>query len=80
MKQIVRTYASRRECFVQEAVYDVFPAECFVKTNLLDGRTQILLLEKEPSLLSDDSTNIFKRSNLDCYAGRTNASLCNGNR
>ena len=50
----------------------------FVNTNLQEERVQVLLPEKEPSWLPDDSPNIFKRSNIDRYMERPSATFCNG--
>ena len=44
-----------------------FPAVCFVNTNLPEERVKVLLSEKELSELPDDSSNIFKKSNIDRY-------------
>ena len=76
-----------RECSVQEAVYHIlpelklstiFPTVYFVNTNLPEERVQVLLPEKELSRLPDDSTNVFKRSNIDRYMERPSATFCNG--
>ena len=39
----------------------------FVNTNLPEERVQVLLSEKELSELPDDSSNIFRKSNIDRY-------------
>ena len=87
MKTIAKAYLSNRECSVQEAVYHIlselklrriFPAVCFVNTNLPEERVQILLSEKERSKLPGDSPNIFKKLNIDRYKERPNATFCNG--
>ena len=76
MKTIAKAYLSSRECSVQEAVYHIlpelklrriFPAVCFVITNLPEERIKVLVSEKELSELPDDSSNIFKKSNIDRY-------------
>ena len=76
MKTIAKAYRSSRECSVQEAVYHIlpelklrriFPAVCFVITNLPEERIKVLVSEKELSELPDDSSNIFKKSNIDRY-------------
>ena len=54
----------------------IFPAVCFVNTNLPEERVKILLSEKELSKLPDDSSNIFKKSNINCYIERSNATFC----
>ena len=81
-KTTSQVYLTKRECSVQEIVYHilpelklrrVFPAVHFVNTNVPEERTQVLLSEKELNELPDDSTNIFKRSNIDRYIDRLNA-------
>ena len=87
MKTIMKAYTSKRECSVQEAVYHilpelhlrrVFPGVTFVNTNLPEERSKILLSEEEIGNLPDDSTAIFKRSNLDRYIDRPNQVYCGG--
>ena len=87
MKTIAKAYMSSRECSVQEAVYHIlpelklrriFPAVSFVNTNLPEERVKVLLSEKELSKLPDDSSNIFKKSNIDRYIERPNATFCHG--
>ena len=74
MKTIVRAYTSKRECFVQEAVYHifpelhlrrVFPEVYFVNTNMPEDRSRILLSEEEIEKLPDK--DIFKRNNINWY-------------
>ena len=50
----------------------MFPAVHFVNTNVPEERIQTLLPEKELNELPDDSTNIFKKSNIDRYMDRLN--------
>ena len=87
MKTVAKAYLSNREYSVQEAVYPilpelklrrVFPAVYFFNTNLPEGKVQVLLPEKELSKLPDNSSNIFKRSNIDRYVERPSATFCNG--
>ena len=72
---------------MQEAVYHIlpelrlrriFPAVCFVNTNPLEERVQLLLSEKERRGLPDDSPNIFKKLNIDRYLERPSPTSCNG--
>ena len=49
----------------------------FFNTNPRDGGVQVLLPQKELSKLLDDSPNIFKKSYIDCYMERKNATFCN---
>ena len=74
MKKIAKPYLSNQECSMQEAVYlilpeklsRIFPAAYFLKKNPLEERAQVLLSEKELSEQPDNSSNIFKKSNIDC--------------
>ena len=56
----------------------IFPAVYFINTNPPAERVQVLLSEKEPSEVPDNSPNIFKKSNIDRYLERPNATFCNG--
>ena len=51
---------------------------CFVNTNLPEEKVKVLLSEKELSELPDDSSNIFKKSNIDRYIEWPNATFCHG--
>ena len=73
MKNILKAYTSNRECSVQEAVYNilpelhlrrVFPGVQFVNTNLPEESSKILQTEEQLSSLPEDSTDIFKRNNI----------------
>ena len=64
MKTIAKAYLGSREYSIQEVVYHIlpelkprriFPAVCFVNTNLPEERVKVLLSEKELSKLLDDS-------------------------
>ena len=87
MKAFAKAFLNNRECFVQEAVYHILPelklsknlpAFYFANTNLPEERVHVLLPEKELNELRDDSSNIFKRSNIDRYMEAPSATLCNG--
>ena len=87
MKTIAKAYLSNRECSIQEAVYHIllelklrriFPAVYFLSTNRPEGRVRVSLSKKELSELLDDSSNIFKKSNIDPYVERPNATFCSG--
>ena len=87
MKAIAKAFLSSRVCFVQEAVYHILPelklsrnfaAFYLANTNLPEERVQVLLPEKELNELLDDSSNIFRRSNIDRYMETPSATLCNG--
>ena len=80
IKTIAKFYLNSQECSIQEAVYHIlpelkvrriFPSACFGNTHLSE-ETQ------EFSKLPDDSTNIFKKSNIYRYLKRTSATFCNG--
>ena len=87
MITIAKAYLSNRKCSVQEAVYHIlpelnlrriFPAVYFVNTNLPEERVRVLLSKEQFSKLSDGNSNIFKKSNIDRYVERPNATFCNG--
>ena len=87
MRAIVRAYANKRECSVQEAVFHIlpelhlrkiFPGVCFANTSIPEERTRILKTENELMTLPPDSTDVFKRNNIDRYISRPNKSFCNG--
>ena len=86
MKAIARTYATKRECSVQEAVYlvmpelwlrKIFPKVIFLNRNLPD-KQQIFKKRNKLDLLPDDSTDLFQRNMLDRYLGRPSKSFQNG--
>ena len=73
MKNILKAYTSNRECSVQEAVYNILPelhlrrvvpGVQFVNTNLPEESSKILQTEEQLSSLPKDSTDIFKRNNI----------------
>ena len=79
MKTISRAYLSNQDCSVQEAVYNIlselnlrrlFQTVHFISKNLSEERVQILLYKKEFSKLTDNSPNIFQKSNIACYMER----------
>ena len=87
MKTTAKAYLNSRECSVQEAVYHIlpelklrriFPAVGFVNTNIPEERVKVLLSEKELSKIPNDSSNIFKKSNIDRCIERPNATFCYG--
>ena len=84
MKKIVKAYLNNRECSAQETVYHILPelklrriflAVYFVNTNPPEERVLVLLSEKELSELPNKSSNIFKKSNIDCYMERPNSTF-----
>ena len=83
MKKIAKAYLSSRECSVFHILPElkltrIFRAVYLVNTNLRKERVQVLLSENEFSELPDDSPNIFKKSNIDCFTERPSATFCNG--
>ena len=50
----------------------------FVNTSLPEERVQVLLSEKEVRKVPDDSTNIFKKSNIDYCTEIPCIAFCNG--
>ena len=86
MKTFAKAYISNRECSVQEVVYHILPElklrrifpAVFANTNPPEERVKVLFSEKELSELRDNSPNIFKKSNIDRYMERPNATFCNG--
>ena len=87
MKTTAKAYLNSRECSVQEAVYHIlpelklrriFPAVGFVNTNIPEERVKVLLSKKELSKIPNGSSNIFKKSNIDRFIERPNATFCYG--
>ena len=71
MKSVAHAYASRRECSLQEAVYQimpeiwlrrVFPGVLYVNSNIPEKRIRMMLSKKEIAELPEDSTDIYKRN------------------
>ena len=56
----------------------VFPGVQFVNTNLPEERSKVLLTEEQLSSLPEDSTDIFRRNNIDRYVARPSVSFCDG--
>ena len=50
----------------------------FVNTNLPEERSKVLLTEEQLSSLPEDSTDIFRRNNIDRYVARPSVSFCDG--
>ena len=87
MKAIAHAYTSKRECSVQECVYQImsgqwlrktYPAVIFANSNLPENRFRMCLSEKELFDLPADSTNIFKRNMIDRYCDRPNSHFASG--
>ena len=76
MKAIARTYPTKRECSVQEAVYLVmpelwlrktFPEVLFLNSIIPVKRYKIFQNKEEIDELPEDSNDIFQRNMLDRY-------------
>ena len=76
MKAIAHPYSSKRECSLQEAVYQiipelwlrkVFPAVVNVNSNVTEKRVKMILSKREFSLFPEDSTDIYKRNMVSRY-------------
>ena len=87
MKKVALAFLSHRQCSVQEAVYQLlpelwlrktFPAVTFANTNLPDKRHRVCKSEKELRELPDDSTDVFKKNNLDRYLDRPGTTFKGG--
>ena len=87
MQKLAIAFLSHRQCSMQEAVYQLmperwlrktFPAVTFANTNLPDKRYRMCKNKKELSELPEDSTDVFKKNNLDRYLDRPNRTFKGG--
>ena len=87
MFNIAKAYSSKRECSIQESVYQLmpelwlrktFPKVIFANSNLPEKRFRICKTEEELSELPHDCIYIFKNNMLDRYIDRPNTSFKNG--
>ena len=87
MQKLAIAFLSHRQCSMQEAVYQLmpelwlrktFPVVTFANTNLPDIRYRMCKNKKELSELPEDSTDVFKKNNLDRYLERPNATFKGG--
>ena len=87
MKSLAQTYVNKRECSIQECVYQVlsgqwlrktFPGVIFANSNIPEKRYRICCEEKDISQLPEDSRDIFKKNMIDRYIDRPNLSFCGG--
>ena len=76
MKRIAKAYLSNREYSVQEGLYHIFQnwiwgelfKLCILLTQIFEKKEFWLLLsEGELNKRTDDSSNIFKKANIDRY-------------
>ena len=79
MKKLAIAFLTNRQCSLQEAVYQLmpelwlrktFPVVTFANSNLPEKRYKICKSKDELSQLPEDSTDVFKRNNLDRYIER----------
>ena len=54
----------------------VFRGVQFVNTILREERSNILQTEEQSSSLPEDSTDVYKRNNIDRYIARPSVSFC----
>ena len=87
MRSIAHAYATKRECSVQEAVYNimpelwlrkVFPGVLFANNNVPEERYRMCLTEDEIRDLPEESIEIFKRNMIDRYIDRPSQTFANG--
>ena len=87
MKAIARTYATKKECSVQEAVYLVmpelwlrktFPKVLFLNSNIPEKRYRIIRNKEEIDELPENSTDIFQRNMQDRYIDRPHRNFIAG--
>ena len=81
MKSLAQTYVNKKECSIQECVYQVlsgqwlrktFPGVIFTNSNIPEKRYRICCEEKDISQLPEDSRDIFKKNMIDRYIDRPN--------
>ena len=81
MKAISKSYSTKREFSVHEAVYNVMPelwlrktftGVIFANCNLPEDRYRICRNKNEIKEMPEDSTYVFKRNMLDRYVDRPN--------
>ena len=87
MKSVAQIYVNKRECSIEECVYQVlsgqwlrktFPGVIFVNSNIPEKIYRICREEKGKSQLPQDSRDIFKKNMIDRYTDRPNLSFCGG--
>ena len=87
MKSVVQTYVNKRECSIQECMYQVlsgqwlrktFPGVIFANSSIPEKRYWICHEEKDISQLPEDSRDVFKKNMIDRYIDRPNLSFCGG--
>ena len=87
MKSAVQPHVNKRECSIQECVYQVlsgqclrktFPSVIFANSNIPEKRYWICREEKDISQLPENSRDIFKKNMIDRYIDQPNLSFCCG--
>ena len=87
MKKLAIAFLTHRQCSLQEAVYQLmpdlwlrktFPVVTFANSNLPEKRYKICKSKDELSQLPEDSTDVFKRNNLDRYVDRPDINFKGG--
>ena len=87
MKATAKAYPTKRECFVQKAVYyilpelwlrKIFPKVIILNSNMPEKRYRIYKKKCQIDELPEDSTEIFQRNMLDRYLDRPDESFKNG--
>ena len=87
MKKLAIAFLSNRQCSLQEAVYQLmpelwlrktFPAVMFANSNLPNKRFRVCKSKNELNELPEESTDVFKRNNLDRYLDRPNGTYKKG--
>ena len=76
MKSVAYGYSSKRECSLQEAVYQVIPelwlrkffsGALYENSNIPEKRVRMMMSKKEISVLPKKSTDIYKRNMVNRY-------------
>ena len=87
IKSISIAYSTKREFYVQEAVYHTMPelrlrktihGVIFSNSNQLEHQYRIFRSEEELLEMPDDSADVFKRNMLERYIGRPNHTFAAG--
>ena len=83
-KSVIHAYASKRECSLQEAVYQIIPelwlrkffqGVLYVNSNIPEKRVRMMLSKKEIAELPEDNTDIYKRNMMNRYMIRPHDAL-----
>ena len=84
MKSAAHAYSSKRECSLQETVYQVmpelwlkkvFPGVLYANSNIPEKRVKMMLSKKEISQLPKDCTDTYKRNMVNRYMIRLKDSI-----